>query len=132
MEPGFYLSFILLTLFMPRRTVWLPETSNFCLLTRKNASINCFPPSPAMNKGSEALHTAHLGMAKPLGHCASLSLRASGFLAHQGLIHLQYRRPWFDSWVGKICWRKERLQTPVFWPGEFHGLYRPWGHKRVR
>ena len=23
----------------------------------------------------------------------------------------------------------ERLPTPVFWPGEFHGLYSPWGHK---
>ena len=21
------------------------------------------------------------------------------------------------------------LRTPVFWPGEFHGLYSPWGHK---
>ena len=21
-------------------------------------------------------------------------------------IHLQCRRPWFDSWVGKICWRR--------------------------
>ena len=26
-------------------------------------------------------------------------------------------------------WRRERLPTPVFWPGEFHGLYSPWGHK---
>ena len=25
-------------------------------------------------------------------------------------------------WVGKIPWRKERLPTPGFWPGEFHGL----------
>ena len=25
--------------------------------------------------------------------------------------------------------RRERLPTPVFWPGEFHGLYSPWGHK---
>ena len=32
---------------------------------------------------------------------------------------------WFDPWVGKIPWRKERLPTPVFWPGEFHGLYSP-------
>ena len=31
--------------------------------------------------------------------------------------------------AGKISWRRERLTTPVFWPGEFHGLYRPWGHK---
>ena len=21
------------------------------------------------------------------------------------------------------------LATPVFWPGEFHGLHSPWGHK---
>ena len=28
-----------------------------------------------------------------------------------------------------ISWRRERLPTPVFWPGEFHGLYSPWGHK---
>ena len=29
----------------------------------------------------------------------------------------------FDPWVGKIPWRREGLPTPVFWPGEFHGLY---------
>ena len=28
---------------------------------------------------------------------------------------LQCRRPWFDSWVGKIRWRRDRLPTPVFW-----------------
>ena len=44
-------------------------------------------------------------------------------------IHLQCRRPGFDPWVRKIPWRRERLPTPVFWPGEFHGLYSPWGHK---
>ena len=36
---------------------------------------------------------------------------------------------WDLSWVGKIPWRRERLNTPVFWPGEFHRLYNPWGHK---
>ena len=35
----------------------------------------------------------------------------------------------FNPWVGKIPWRRERLPTPVFWPGELHGLYSPWGHK---
>ena len=25
---------------------------------------------------------------------------------------MQYRRPWFDSWVRKICWRKGRVPTP--------------------
>ena len=32
--------------------------------------------------------------------------------------------------VGKIPWKRERLLTPVFWPGEFHGLYNPWGRKK--
>ena len=35
----------------------------------------------------------------------------------------------WETWVGKIPWRRERLPTPVFWPREFHGLYSPWGHK---
>ena len=37
------------------------------------------------------------------------------------------QRPGFDPWVGKISWRRERLPTPVFWLGEFHELYSPWG-----
>ena len=77
----------------------------------------------------------------------------------------------FDSWVGKIPWRRDRLPTPVilgfpggsagkefasnagdlglipglgrspgegkgfptplFWPGEFHELYSPWGRKEL-
>ena len=36
---------------------------------------------------------------------------------------------WVNPWVGKIPWRKEWLPTPVFWPGEFHGLYSSWGCK---
>ena len=27
---------------------------------------------------------------------------------------LQFRRPRFDSWLGKICWRRDRQPTPVF------------------
>ena len=27
-----------------------------------------------------------------------------------------------NPWVGKIPWRRERLSTPVFWPGESHGI----------
>ena len=30
--------------------------------------------------------------------------------------------PGFDPWVGKIPQRRERLPTPVFWPGELHGV----------
>ena len=36
-----------------------------------------------------------------------------------------------ETWIRSLGWedslRRERLTTPVFWPGEFHGLYSPWG-----
>ena len=38
-----------------------------------------------------------------------------------------------DTWVRSLGWedpwRREKLPTPVFWPGEFHGLYSSWGRK---
>jgi len=33
----------------------------------------------------------------------------------------RYKRHSFDSWVGKIPWRRARQPTPVFMPGESHG-----------
>ena len=47
------------------------------------------------------------------------------------MICLQCRRPRFHPWVQKIPWRKEQLTTPVFWSGEFHGLYSTWGWKEL-
>ena len=38
-------------------------------------------------------------------------------LAQLVKIHLQCGRPGFDPRIGKIPWRRERLPTPVFWPG---------------
>ena len=41
----------------------------------------------------------------------------------------------WETWVRSLGledpWRRERLPTPVFWPGEFHGLYSPCGHKEL-
>ena len=31
--------------------------------------------------------------------------------------------------LGRYPGEGERLPTPVFWPGKFHGLYSPWGGK---
>ena len=40
-----------------------------------------------------------------------------------------------ETWVRSLGWedpqRRERLPTPVFWPGGFHGLYSPWGCKEL-
>ena len=38
---------------------------------------------------------------------------------------------WVQSLGGKILWRRERLPTPVFWPGEFHGLYSSWSQNEL-
>ena len=45
-------------------------------------------------------------------------------------------KPEFDSWVGRIPWRKKWQPTPVFLHGKSHGQrslvgYCPWGRKRV-
>ena len=50
---------------------------------------------------------------------------------------LQCGRPGFDSWVGKIPWRRARQPTPVFFPGESHrqgepGGLQSMGSQRVR
>ena len=41
----------------------------------------------------------------------------------------------WETWVRSLGWEdpleKERLPTPVFWPGEFHGQYSPWDHKEL-
>ena len=37
-----------------------------------------------------------------------------------------------ETWVQSLGWKdplEKRNATPVFWPGELHGLYRPWGRK---
>ena len=52
------------------------------------------------------------------------------------VICLQWGRPGFDPWIGKIPWRKEWQPTPVFLPEEFHGQkslvsYSPWDCKEL-
>ena len=44
-------------------------------------------------------------------------------------IRLQCKRPWFDSQLGKILWRTDRLPTLVFWPGESHGHWQTTVHR---
>ena len=38
---------------------------------------------------------------------------------------------WLQSLGWEDPWRRERLPIPVFWPGEFHGLYSSWGRKEL-
>ena len=38
-----------------------------------------------------------------------------------------------ETWLRSLGWEdpleKGKATTPVFWPGEFHGLYSLWGRK---
>ena len=48
----------------------------------------------------------------------------------------RHKRLRFDSWVGRISWRRAWQPTPVFLPGESHGQrslagYSPQGHKET-
>ena len=39
-------------------------------------------------------------------------------LGAQLVKHLQFKRPWFNSWVGKIPWRKDMLPTLYSWASQ--------------
>ena len=57
-------------------------------------------------------------------------LQASHLFVHLDSTYiLPLSKVGFNLQVGKIPWRREQLPTPVFWPGEFHELYTPWGGK---
>ena len=45
--------------------------------------------------------------------CSSPDFREGFPHSSVGRVRLQGRRPWFDSWVGNIPWRRDRLSTPV-------------------
>ena len=51
-------------------------------------------------------------------HQAPPSLGLSRQEHWRGLPAKQETHIW--CWIGKIPWRRERLPSPVFWPGEFH------------
>ena len=68
----------------------------------------------------------------------SVFFRDSGFPGGSDSknVCLQCGRPGFDSWVGKIPWRRKWQSTPALLPGKSHGWrsligYGPWGHKEL-
>ena len=85
---------------------------------RKGESYNAGDPGSVPGLG----RSAGEGVGYPLQYSQALPV------AHL-VIYLQCGRAGFSPCVEKIPWRRERLPTPVLWPGEIHGPYSPWGHK---
>ena len=88
---------------------------------KKKAGEREFQKEVTCNKSKETWNSLNsLGKLQAIWQFWRITL-----IAHLVKNLLQCGRPGFDPWVGKIPWRKERLLTPVFWPGEFHGVYSP-------
>ena len=85
----------------------------------KVSTCNAGDPSSIPGSG----RSAGEGIGYPLQYSwASLVLQL-------GKISPAMQKTWFNPWVGKIPWSRERLPTSVFWPGEFPGLYSSWDRK---
>ena len=66
-----------------------------------------------------------------VSHCNSLVKVGINSLISQLVKNLPVMQETLvDPWVRKVPWRRERLPTLVFWPGEFHG--QSMGSQRVR
>ena len=63
------------------------------------------------------------------GICYPLQYSWASLMAYLVKNLLQCGRTGFAKWIGKIPWKRERLPTPLFWPGESSGLCSPWGAK---
>ena len=62
------------------------------------------------------LYYRQVGVRICVGHVSLLA----AVWRHNHIIH-SFKHLSGVFWVGKIPWRRERLPTPVFCPGEFHG-----------
>ena len=102
------------------------------LLSSKFADISSAARFPSSSAGKEsACNSGDPGSTPGLGRSAEEGIgypfqySLASLVAQLLGIHLQYRRAAFNPWVGKIPWKRERQTTPVFSPGELHGLYSP-------
>ena len=97
-------------------------TDSFCCTPSLVAQLVKDPPAM-----QETL-VRFLGQEDPLEK--GLATYPWAFLVAQLVRNLSAR---WETWVLSLGWEdpleKERLPTPGFWPGEFHRLYSPWGHK---
>ena len=73
-------------------------------------TVNMHPGSPTATRGFPG------GSDKPL-HTSRMQTR----------VCLQCHRPRFDTWVGKVPWRREWLPTPVLSSEKCHGQKEPCG-----
>ena len=113
---------ILKQIFSSRLRVWSPSWVCDCLIIRISQKLTVVLYS--------ASRTLYISVSSFGSIGSSAGKETACNVGHLGSIPgLGRWRPGFDPWVGTIPWRRECLPTPVFWPGEFHGLYSLWDRK---
>ena len=96
-----------------------------------NTSLGTLSKSTELIKSKSGLEGRILTRSKILGLFHSITLLGQFSMGYQICLLFHFwaslmaqlvknlrTRPGFNSWVGKIPWRRERLPTPVFWPGD--------------
>ena len=86
------------------------------------STVLCDPwPQSVGSSFFSSLAVSEVGIGEPtlltsaqLSQPSFCSLGFPDSLVGKERIHLQCKRPWFNSWVGKIRWRRDRLPTPVY------------------
>ena len=109
------------------RGAWQAKVSG---VTRVRHDLTTKPPPPSFPSACNAGDPSWIpGWGRSTGEGIGYPLQYSwAFLwLFWWRICPQCRRPGFDPWVGKIPWRRERVLTPAFWPGEFS----PWGCREL-
>ena len=100
-----------------------PDSSVHVDSPGKNTGVGCHSllqgifPAQGSNLGLPTLQADSLPSEAPGKSSSGRGPIYAGFYSdfpHSSLIHLSCRRPRFNSWVGKILWRRDRLPTPVF------------------
>ena len=94
----------------------------------------CFTPEPSVKLYVKYISIKKKGISRLLsslgcrGESVSLPFPISRGYLQTSLVMLsgkesacQCRRHGFDTWVGKIPWRRKRQPSPLFLPGKFHG-----------
>ena len=123
------------SLSIPTWYIYVKNEENWGSLTLGNVHIHIWASLMAqLVKNLPAMKETlvrFLGWEDPLekGYTTHSSILGLSLWLSWWRICLKSGRPGFYPWVGKIPSWRERLPTPVFWPGEFHGLCSPWGHK---
>ena len=117
--------------------ILLPESARIFSDLKQVGTCLCTGPFEIKKKKKHLtkMHSCSSCRQEEISYFHRLTIQAaSPWWLRWSRIWLQYRRPRFNPWVGKIPWRRKWQPTPVFLPGKSHGQwslggYSPWGFK---